>query len=105
MSLYRHHIFVCLNTREASDPRGCCSAKGSEAVLEAFKAEVVSRGMKGTVRANRAGCLDQCSHGPVVVIYPEGVWYVGVKPTDVPEIVAAMVKGLKVERLLHPRSR
>ncbi len=105
MSIFKHHIFVCQNERESSDPRGCCVARGSHEVLEAFKAELKSRGLKGEVRANKAGCLDQCAFGPSVVIYPEGTWYAHVKPSDVPEIVTSMLEGKRINRLLHPKQK
>ena len=48
----------------------------------------------------QAGCLDACSQGPAVVVYPEGVWYGHVKVEDVPEIVEShLVRGQPVERL------
>jgi (2Fe-2S) ferredoxin len=52
-----------------------------------FKKEVERLGLKGIVRANKAGCLDQCEYGPSVVIYPEGVWYWVGKEADVTEIM------------------
>jgi (2Fe-2S) ferredoxin len=103
--LFKHHIFVCLNERPPGHPRGCCQEKGAENVLEAFRAELLARGLKGTVRANNAGCLDQCSLGPTVVIYPSETWYVHVQPADAKEIVDAMLKGGVVERLLHPKQK
>ncbi len=100
---FRHHVFVCENRRDPSDPRGCCAAKGGEAVRDAFKAELARRGLKGQVRANAAGCLDACATGPTVVVYPEGVWYGHVTPADVPEIVERhLLKGEPVERLRLP---
>ena len=100
MPKFTHHIFVCENFRDPSDPRGCCAAKGSEAIRKRFKEEIKSRGLKGQVRANKAGCLDQCSLGPTVVIYPEGVWYGHVNESDVAEIIESHVIGGKpVERL------
>jgi (2Fe-2S) ferredoxin len=97
---FRHHVFVCENRRDPSDPRGCCAARGGEAVREALKAELKRRGLKGSVRANGAGCLDACAQGPAVVVYPEGVWYGHVRPEDVPEIVERhLVGGEPVERL------
>ena len=80
---FRHHVFVCENRRPDDDPRGCCAAKGSEEIRDAFKAEIHRRGLKGQIRANGAGCLDNCAQGPTVVVYPEGVWYTGVTPDDV----------------------
>jgi (2Fe-2S) ferredoxin len=97
---YRHHVFVCENRRDAGDPRGCCAAKGSEAIRQALKEEIARRGLKREVRANAAGCLDACAHGPTIVVYPEGIWYGGVRIEDVPEIVERhLVNGVPVERL------
>jgi (2Fe-2S) ferredoxin len=74
--------------------------KGSEAVLERFKEELHARGLKGKMRANAAGCLDACAFGTSVVVYPEGVWYGGVKVEDVVEIVESHLLGnTPVERL------
>lgn len=98
---YSHHIFICENHRDPSDPRGCCAAKGSEAIRIAMKAELKARGLKSEVRANKAGCLDQCAHGPSIVVYPEGVWYAHVSERDVEEIIESHIIGGKpVERLL-----
>jgi len=97
---FRHHVFVCENRRPADDPRGCCAAKGSEAIRAALKAEIARRGLKKEVRANAAGCLDACAYGPSIVVYPEGVWYGGVRLEDVAEIVEShLVNGVPVERL------
>lgn len=97
---FRHHLFVCENRRDPSDPRGCCGARGGEAVRAALKAELKRRGLGGSARANSAGCLDACAEGPVVVVYPEGVWYGRVRPEDVAEIVEShLVRGQPVERL------
>jgi (2Fe-2S) ferredoxin len=66
-----------------------------------FKDKVKDAGLKATVRANKAGCLDQCEHGPTVVVYPEAVWYGFVKPEDVDAIVSEhLVDGRPVERLM-----
>lgn len=100
MPLYERHVFVCGNTREAGHPRGCCSAKGSDAVRDAFKSELKARGLNKRIRANQAGCLDQCEHGVAVVVYPEQVWYGFVQASDVAEIVEShLVGGRPVERL------
>jgi (2Fe-2S) ferredoxin len=100
---FRHHVFICENRRPEDDPRGCCSAKGSADVRALLKNELKRRGIKD-VRANSAGCLDACADGPTVVVYPEGVWYGGVRPEDVAEIIDEhLVGGRPVERLLIPR--
>jgi (2Fe-2S) ferredoxin len=92
--------WTCENRRDADDPRGCCAAKGSEAIRQALKEEIARRGLKREVRANAAGCLDACAHGPTVVVYPDGIWYGGVRVEDVAEIVERhLVDGVPVERL------
>jgi len=107
MPKYKHHIFICTNERSAEDPRGCCKARGSEKIREFLKDEVKRRGLKGTVRANAAGCLDHCEFGPVVVVYPEGVWYRVPSIEDAREILDSHIEGGKiVERLaIYPENR
>lgn len=103
MSFYERHVFVCTNERPADSPKGSCMARGAEAVLQAFKAQVGERALGGTMRAQKAGCLDYCSFGVTVVVYPEAVWYGRVTPEDVPEIVQShLVDGVPVKRLLLP---
>jgi (2Fe-2S) ferredoxin len=100
MPKFEKHIFICTNERNADDPRGCCTARGSEKIREFFKNEVKRRGLKGKVRANAAGCLDHCEFGPTVVVYPEGVWYHVETEADAREILDRHIeKGEVVERL------
>jgi (2Fe-2S) ferredoxin len=103
---FDRHIFICTNQRPPEDPRGCCGAKGAEALRLLFKEEIKKIGLKGRVRANAAGCLDYCAMGPTVVVYPEGVWYFIDTQDDVKEIVRRhIVKGEIVDRLRMPRTR
>ena len=100
MARFQHHIFVCTNTRPPDHPRGSCNPDGSARLREHFVAEVKRRGLRATVRANASGCLDQCEHGPTVVVYPEGIWYGGVQLSDVEEIIESHILGGRpVERL------
>lgn len=100
MAKFVRHIFVCTNQRPPGNPRGCCDPEGSGSLQLLFKTELAARNLKATVRANRAGCLDQCEHGPTVVVYPDAIWYGGVKPGDVIEIIEShLINGKPVERL------
>jgi len=102
MPAFERHVFVCTNTRPAGHPRGCCSAKNSEAIRDALKKAAAQR-LGKRVRINAAGCLDQCEHGVTVVVYPEAVWYGFVTLADVEEIVEShLVNGHPVERLRLP---
>ncbi len=96
MATFTHHIFICCNQRSVDHSRGCCDPDGSETLRNVFKAEVKKRGLRPMVRANKAGCLDQCELGPTVVIYPQGVWYGSVTPADVPRIIEETVVGGKI---------
>ena len=96
-------MFVCINERPADNPKGCCKARGGVEVRDQLKTELSKRGISKLVRANNAGCLDQCEHGVTVVVYPEQVWYGGVTVDDVTEIVDKhLIHGQVVERLLIP---
>jgi (2Fe-2S) ferredoxin len=94
-------VFVCTNRRAADNPKGSCAAKGAEEVHAKLKEELHRRGLRGQMRANAAGCLDACPFGVSVVVYPEGVWYAGVKVEDVETLIDEhLVGGRPVERLL-----
>ncbi|MGA7398599.1 MAG: (2Fe-2S) ferredoxin domain-containing protein [Candidatus Sulfotelmatobacter sp.] len=101
MPKFEKHIFICGNQRPAGSPRGCCDPSGQAKLQKLFKQKLAERGLKGRVRANQSGCLDQCEHGPNVVVYPEAVWYGHVTETDVDEIVESHIIGGKpVQRLM-----
>ena len=96
-------MFVCINERSADHPKGSCKAKGGVDVRDCLKKELKARGISKDIRANNAGCLDQCEHGVSVVVYPEQVRYGGVTVDDIPELVEKhLVGGEVVERLLQP---
>ncbi len=68
MGQYKHHVFVCTQGKH-------CARDGADDVFDALRACVKDAGLKGAVRVNRAGCMNQCGHGPMVVVYPQDVWY------------------------------
>ena len=105
MAKFEKHIFVCINQRPEGHPRGCCNPNGQGELQWVFKQKLAERGLKNRVRANKSGCLDQCEHGPNVVVYPDAVWYGHVKLADVDEIIESHILGGKpVERLMLPDS-
>lgn len=101
MARFERHLFICENERPEGHPRGSCSGRGSVALTKAFKDALRRRGLNSRIRANISGCLDACEFGPVVVVYPDAVWYGGVSVDDVAEIIEQhLVGGMPVERLL-----
>jgi len=100
MPPFERHVFVCENRRADDNPKGCCAAKDSAAIRERLKKLAHEAGLKGRVRINSAGCLDQCAHGATIVVYPEAVWYGRVTLADVDELFREHVLGGRpVERL------
>ncbi len=100
MPRFEKHIFICENKREAGHPKGCCSEKGSMVIRELFKKRLKELGLNTKVRVNSSGCLDACEFGSAVVIYPEQIWYGGVKLEDVEEIIQKhIINDEPVEKL------
>lgn len=91
-SPFQKHVFVCLNARENG---ACCAERDSEAVFGALKQYVKTHRLQSIVRVNRAGCMDQCSQGPNVLIYPDNVWYRGVAADDVETIIREHLEPLR----------
>ncbi len=103
MPSFERHVFVCVNERPPDSPKGSCKARGGIAVRDLLKKALAARGLGHLIRANNAGCLDQCEHGVAIVVYPEQVWYGAVTTADVGEIIDRhLVGGEVVERLLLP---
>ena len=96
---FQKHVFVCLHERDKDDEKGDCASKGAEKLLKSLKKELKQRGLAHDIRANKSGCLDNCSRGCSLVVYPEGVWYGGVTEDDVPDLVDHLAGGAPVERL------
>ena len=100
MSYYQRHVFFCCNQREAGE--ACCNNHHATEMRAYAKDKVKALHLsgKGKVRVNVAGCLDRCDEGPVIVIYPEEVWYTYVDQKDIDEIISEhLLKGRIVERL------
>src|ERR687896_488561 len=91
MGQYERHVFVCTHGKT-------CPGQGSEAVHAELKRRVKDAGLKQRVRINHAGCMNQCGHGPMVVVYPQDVWYAHVDSRGAQRIlVEHLVGGTPVE--------
>jgi len=90
---YAKHIFICTNERPEGSAKGDCSRKGGKDIRLRFVQLINEHKLKGTVRANKSGCLDACEMGATVVIYPRGIWYTQVKLEDVDDIFNTSVLG------------
>ena len=98
---YHHHVFFCVNQRD--NGKQCCANNDSQKFRDYAKHRIKQLGLsgKGGVRINQAGCLDRCELGPVLVVYPEGIWYSYVDEADIDEIIEShLVNQKPVKRLM-----
>lgn len=94
MQFVRAHVLVCGGKN--------CSVSGSEQVREAFAKELEKKKIDQEIKLVETDCHEFCEVGPLVIVYPEGTYYVRVTPEDVPDIVEEhLVKGKIVDRLLY----
>lgn len=98
--IYEKHIFICTNQRAAGATRKSCGEAHGMEIVDAFKKKLKEKNLPIKLRAQKAGCLDICDFGQTIVIYPEGVFYVGVELNNVDEIIEEhIINNRVVERL------
>lgn len=98
---YRAHLFICTNERPEGHSRGSCARAGAVKLRDYMKAKAKELGLTDHVRTQQAGCLDRCELGPVLVIYPEGVWYAPRTREDIDAILTGHIRdGKRVDRLM-----
>ena len=101
MSFYKNHVFFCTNQR--SNGESSCEDFNSQAMRDYAKKRCKELGLhkEGHTRINSAGCLNRCELGPVIVVYPEGIWYTWVDQEDIDEIIEShLLNGIPVKRLM-----
>jgi (2Fe-2S) ferredoxin len=84
MAMPERYLFVCINERHPDHPRGSCYARGAADVLNGLRD---AQGDLTGVKVAYAGCLEACTSGPVVAVYPDNVWYGGVTVDDCERII------------------
>jgi nitrite reductase/ring-hydroxylating ferredoxin subunit/(2Fe-2S) ferredoxin len=96
MGQYDRHVFVCTSGET-------CPTQGDvEKFVKILRDGVRQASRHQDVRVNKSGCFSQCGHGPMIVVYPEDVWYAGVQESDLQEILTShIVGGVPVERLRY----
>jgi (2Fe-2S) ferredoxin len=101
LAIYERHFLVCTNRRPSDASMPSCAAHGAADIAAALRRARAELGLVGSVFVTETMCLGVCPHeGATIVVYPEAVWYVGVMPADVPELVQThMLAGRVVERL------
>ena len=87
------HIFVCSSSRLTGEMKGFCCSKDSVEIIQNFAEEIADRGLDSEVMVTNTGCLGMCVQGPLVIVYPDGVWYKKVTPDDVEEIMESHINN------------
>jgi (2Fe-2S) ferredoxin len=103
MSYFQRHVFFCTNQRDPGQT--CCAHRGAVSMQLYAKDRVKALRLSGpgSVRINRAGCMDRCDLGPCLVVYPDAVWYTYFDQKDIDEIIEShLIHGRIVERLRLP---
>lgn len=97
----KHHIFICTSCRINGQQKGFCFSKDSVDIVQKFMEEIEDCDLSGDVMITNTGCFGICDKGPIVVVYPEGIWYGNVTEDDVEKIVEQhIINGLPVEELM-----
>ena len=92
--MYRSHILICGGTG--------CTSSGSQQIIQVLNNELKNHKLQDEVAVVRTGCHGLCAEGPIMVVYPEAVFYSQVRPEDIPEIVSEhLLKGRVVDRLVY----
>ena len=95
MGQYDRHVFVCTSGET------CPTQGDTERYVKILRAAAQKAG-RSDIRINKSGCFSQCGHGPMIIVYPEDVWYAGVRESDLDDILTShIIGGLPVERLRY----
>lgn len=101
MNKPKKHIFICSSSRPTGQQKGVCHTKGGVDIMMSFMEEIEERDLGGEVFISNTGCLGFCDKGPVVIIYPDNVWYGNVTVDDVEEIMDEHIEGGSVVKRLE----
>lgn len=96
MNKPKKHIFVCTSSRMTGQQKGYCHTKSGVDIVTNFLEEIEERGLGDEVFVSNTGCFGLCEQGPIVVVYPDNIWYGKVTPEDVEKIMDEHIEGGKI---------
>ncbi|MDR1713002.1 MAG: (2Fe-2S) ferredoxin domain-containing protein [Coriobacteriales bacterium] len=89
----KYHLFICNGSKFVGDKLGTCHSQGANALVQQLVEEIEDRELGSDVLINTASCFAVCGKGPVMVVYPEGVWYGGLDSEAIETIVEEHLEG------------
>jgi (2Fe-2S) ferredoxin len=97
MNKPEYHFFVCNSFRLTGDPQGACNRKDAVSLLQHLEDEIIDRGLNAMVSST--GCLKMCEMGPIMVLYPAGLWFSEVTKSRIDAVLDAIEDGASIESL------
>jgi (2Fe-2S) ferredoxin len=94
----KYHFFLCNSFRANGEPKGACNKKGSADLLQYLQTEIGDRGIDAIV--STTSCLNVCEQGPILVVYPNELWYFEITEQKLDEILVALEDGNPVPSLM-----
>lgn len=101
MNKPKYHIFTCTSSRMSGVQKGYCHTKDSVDIVAKFMEVIEEEDLGSEVFVSNTGCFGICEKGPVVVVYPDNVWYGAVAADDVEEIIEKHIKGGTIVKRLE----
>jgi (2Fe-2S) ferredoxin len=96
MSYYHKHVFFCNNIREDESTKPCCGKQVDVKGLREYARKKLKNLGVPSIRTSLSGCMGRCSEGPLLVIYPDGIWYKYTSEQDIDDIIEASVLNTNV---------
>lgn len=104
MEVGKRHVFVCAKKKPPGVPN--CHDLGGMDLADLVRAEIYRAGKESEILVTTSGCIGLCTRGPNMIVYPEGIWYTGVKPEEVEKIVKEhLIEGRPIEGRNDPDSK
>lgn len=91
MSYYHKHVFFCHHIREEGNAKPCCGKQAEVTALREYARKKLKQMGLSSVRTSLSGCMGRCNEGPVLVIYPNSIWYKYASEQDIDDIIEASV--------------